>query len=185
MLYESLSQVSWATRVFLEKIHEVAWVVKSPPANARDRRHGFDPLGWEDLLEKKMAARSRILAWKKSTDRGALWATDIRSRVGHKWEPEHTGNVLGSATVILLWLWASHCFVLLLSFPFLILKCLHINNTGGTQVTANSSWLWGEHFEGWGMKNYFLLHCILNRFHFSISSCICIMCVCVCVCVCM
>ena len=32
-------------------------------------------LGQEDPLEKEMATRSSILAWKKSIDRGAWWAT--------------------------------------------------------------------------------------------------------------
>ena len=50
-----------------------------------------------------------------------------------------TQDTVGSVTVILLCDCASHCFVLLLSLPSLILKYLHINKTGGTQVTANSS----------------------------------------------
>ena len=32
-------------------------------------------LGWEDPLEKEMATHSSILAWGKSTDGGAWWAT--------------------------------------------------------------------------------------------------------------
>ena len=31
-------------------------------------------LGWEDPLEKEMAAPSSILAWKIPMDRGASWA---------------------------------------------------------------------------------------------------------------
>ena len=33
------------------------------------------PLGWEDPLEKEMAAHSSILAWSKLMDRGAWQAT--------------------------------------------------------------------------------------------------------------
>ena len=33
-------------------------------------------LDWEDLLEKKMATHSSILAWENSMDRGAWWATE-------------------------------------------------------------------------------------------------------------
>ena len=36
-------------------------MVKNPPANAGDR---FDPLGWEDILEKETATHSSILAWE-------------------------------------------------------------------------------------------------------------------------
>ena len=32
-------------------------------------------LGWEDPLEKEMAAHSRIHVWKNPIDRGAWWAT--------------------------------------------------------------------------------------------------------------
>ena len=32
-------------------------------------------LGWEDPLEKEMAAHSSILAWKIPMDRGAWWVT--------------------------------------------------------------------------------------------------------------
>ena len=32
-------------------------------------------LGWEDPLEKGMAAHSSILAWRIPMDRGAWWAT--------------------------------------------------------------------------------------------------------------
>ena len=31
--------------------------------------------GWEDPLEEEMATHSSILAWRKSMDRGAWWAT--------------------------------------------------------------------------------------------------------------
>ena len=36
----------------------------NPPANAGDMRHGFNPLGWEDPLEKEVATHSSILARK-------------------------------------------------------------------------------------------------------------------------
>ena len=36
----------------------------NPPANAGDMRHGFNPLGWEDPLEKEMATHSSILTWR-------------------------------------------------------------------------------------------------------------------------
>ena len=32
-------------------------------------------LGWENLLEKEMAAHCSILAWKNPIDRGVWWAT--------------------------------------------------------------------------------------------------------------
>ena len=35
----------------------------------------FRSLGWEDALEKWMAAHSSILAWRSPMDRGAWWAT--------------------------------------------------------------------------------------------------------------
>ena len=35
----------------------------------------FRSLGWEDALEKGMAAHSSILAWRIPMDSGAWWAT--------------------------------------------------------------------------------------------------------------
>ena len=40
-------------------------------------------LGWEDLLEKGMAAQSSILAWRIPMDRRAWWATV--HRVAESW----------------------------------------------------------------------------------------------------
>ena len=41
-------------------------------------------LGWEDPLEKKMAAHSSILAWRIPMDRGGWWETGHGvTRVGH------------------------------------------------------------------------------------------------------
>jgi len=39
------------------------------------RETQLQPLGWEDPLEKEMAAHSSILAWSILMDRGAWWAT--------------------------------------------------------------------------------------------------------------
>ena len=47
---------------------------KNSPANARDIRHGFDSLGWEDPLKKEMATHSSIPAGEIS-HRVAWWAT--------------------------------------------------------------------------------------------------------------
>ena len=46
----------------------MALVVKDPPANTGDNRHGFDP--WEDPLQEETATHSSILAWKISLKRG-------------------------------------------------------------------------------------------------------------------
>ena len=43
---------------------QVALVVKNLPSNARDLRDSGLIPGWEDLLEKEMAIRSSIIAWK-------------------------------------------------------------------------------------------------------------------------
>ena len=36
---------------------------------------GVQRLGWEDTLEKRLAVRFNILAWRIPMDRGAWWAT--------------------------------------------------------------------------------------------------------------
>ena len=52
-------------------------VVKNLPANAGDKRHGFDlfPRVGKIPLEEGMATHSSILAWRIAMDRGAWWAT--------------------------------------------------------------------------------------------------------------
>ena len=50
----------------------VAQMAKSPPATLET---WVRSLGFEDPLEKKMAALSSILAWRIPIDRGAWWAT--------------------------------------------------------------------------------------------------------------
>ena len=49
----------------------VAQSVKNLP---EEKEIGVQSLGREDLLEKKMANHSSILAWKNPMDRGAWWA---------------------------------------------------------------------------------------------------------------
>ena len=46
----------------------VAQLVKNPPAM---QETWFQPLGWEDPLEKGMATHSNILAWRIPIDREA------------------------------------------------------------------------------------------------------------------
>ena len=48
-------------------------VVKNLPANAGDKRHGFDlfPRVGKIPLEEGMATHSSILAWRIAMDRGA------------------------------------------------------------------------------------------------------------------
>ena len=43
-------------------------------------------LGWEDLLEKRMASHSRIFAWiiQRTENSGGLWSMGLQ-RVGHDW----------------------------------------------------------------------------------------------------
>ena len=50
------SQTVWASQVVL--------VVKNPPANARDKRFGFEPWVGKIPLEEGMASHSSILAWR-------------------------------------------------------------------------------------------------------------------------
>ena len=62
---------------------QVALVVKNPPANAGNTETKLRSLGWEDLLEKKMATHSSILAWKIPwTEEPVLHSTGLQ-RVGH------------------------------------------------------------------------------------------------------
>ena len=49
----------------------VAELVKNLPAVQETQVRS---LGWEDPLEKEMATRSSIFAWKNLMDRGAWWA---------------------------------------------------------------------------------------------------------------
>ena len=48
----------------LTKVSQGGSVVKNPPANAGNTETKIRSLGWENLLEKKMATHSSILAWK-------------------------------------------------------------------------------------------------------------------------
>ena len=50
----------------------MAETIKNPPAT---QDTWVQPLGWEDPLEKGMAAHSSILAWRIPVDRGAWRAT--------------------------------------------------------------------------------------------------------------
>ena len=52
-------------------------VIKSPPAAAGAAGDAVQSLDWEDPLEEETAARSSILAWGKTTDRGA-WRAAVR-----------------------------------------------------------------------------------------------------------
>ena len=45
-------------------------VKKNPPANAGDAETQVQSLGWEDPLEKEVAAHSIILAWESHGQRG-------------------------------------------------------------------------------------------------------------------
>ena len=60
----------------------VAQSVKNLP---EEKEIGVQSLGREDLLEKKMANHSSILAWRIPMDRGAWWALQSMGskRVGH------------------------------------------------------------------------------------------------------
>ena len=39
-------------------------MVKNPPANAGDKKRGFNPWVGKNLLEESMATQSTILAWR-------------------------------------------------------------------------------------------------------------------------
>ena len=60
-------------------------MVKKLSANAGDvKRLRFDPLGWEDPLEKGMAAHSHILAWIiPGTEEPGRPQSVVSQRVGH------------------------------------------------------------------------------------------------------
>jgi len=45
------------------RVSQVVLVVKNPPASAETQETGVLFLGWEDLLEKEMAAQSNVLTW--------------------------------------------------------------------------------------------------------------------------
>ena len=49
--------------LFLQ-VAQMSLVIKNPPANAGEVRDAGSILGWEDPLEKEVAAHSRILAWR-------------------------------------------------------------------------------------------------------------------------
>ena len=60
-------------------------MVKNLPANARCKRHGFDPWLRKIPLEEGLATHSSILAWKNFMDREAWQRADHRitkSRTG-------------------------------------------------------------------------------------------------------
>ena len=63
---------------------QVVLVVKNPPANAGDIEMWVQSRGQEDLLEKKTATHSSILAWRIpwTEETGGLQSTGSQ-RVGH------------------------------------------------------------------------------------------------------
>ena len=78
--YENKNTCSITTRGF-----PGSSVVKNPPANSGGiMRHGFDPWIKKIALEKEMATRSSILAWKIPCmeEPGGLQSTGLL-RVGH------------------------------------------------------------------------------------------------------
>ena len=62
----------------------MAPVVKNPPANAGDIEMWIQPVGWEDPLEKGVATRPSVLAWKIPwiEEPGGLQSMESQ-RVGH------------------------------------------------------------------------------------------------------
>ena len=48
--------------------------VDNPPAMQKTQEMQVRSLGWENPLEKEMAAHSGIPAWENPVDRGAWWA---------------------------------------------------------------------------------------------------------------
>ena len=52
-------------------------MVKSPPANAEDMRHGLDSLCLEDSLEEGMAIHSSSSCQETPMDRG-VWQATVR-----------------------------------------------------------------------------------------------------------
>ena len=76
MLWESPSvldkQKIWSSRITFQA-SLVAQLVKTLPAMWET---WVRSLGWEDVLEERMATHSSILAWRIPMDRGAWRATD-------------------------------------------------------------------------------------------------------------
>ena len=59
-------------------------VVKNPPANAEDMRHGFDPWVRKIPLEEGMTTHSSILAWRITRTEEPGWLQSMGSqRVEH------------------------------------------------------------------------------------------------------
>ena len=59
--------------------------VKSPPANAGDGRHSFDPQGREDSLEKGTTMYLSVFAWKIPwTEESGGQQSMGSQRVGHE-----------------------------------------------------------------------------------------------------
>ena len=68
----------------MEKKHQVAPVVKNPPANARDTRDmGLVPWVGRISWRRKWEPAPVFFPGKKSMDRGALWATVHRVAKNH------------------------------------------------------------------------------------------------------
>ena len=60
-------------------------VVKNPPANAEDMRHGFDPWVRKIPLEEGMTTHSSILAWRITRTEEPGWLQSMGSQtVRHK-----------------------------------------------------------------------------------------------------
>ena len=65
---------------------QVVLVLKNPPANVTDKRHGwFHSLGQEDPLEKVMATHSSILAWRIPWTAKPMGYSPWDHRVEHNW----------------------------------------------------------------------------------------------------
>ena len=64
---------------------------KESACQQRCKRHGFDPLGWEDTLEKEMATHCSFLAWKSpwTQEPGGLQFMRVQ-RVAHDWSTRAT-----------------------------------------------------------------------------------------------
>ena len=64
--------ICWLFWVFYQDKDQVAPAVMNLPAK---QQTWVRSLGWEDALEKEMAAHSSVLAWENPMDRGAWRAT--------------------------------------------------------------------------------------------------------------
>ena len=74
IIFQDLKELNWNSitstsfvRIFLKVVpraSQVVLVVKNPPANAGDIRHGFDPWVRKIPLRRGMATHSSILAWE-------------------------------------------------------------------------------------------------------------------------